>query len=60
MVGRMRLLLDTDTLSFLRQGDPTVSEHAAYYIVRYGQLAFTELTWYEAIRGFRAIQEIRR
>ena len=55
MAAPMRLLLDTDTLSLLRQGDPTVSEHAADYIVRYGQLAFTELTWYEVIRGYRAI-----
>lgn len=51
----MKLLMDTDTLSLLRQGDQTVSQHAADYIVRYGQLAFTELTWYEAIRSYRAI-----
>ncbi len=25
------------------------------YIARYEQLAFTELTWYEVIRGYRAI-----
>ena len=55
MGAPIRLLLDTDTLSLLRQGDPTVSEHAADYIVRYEQLAFTELTWYEVIRGYRAI-----
>ena len=51
----MRLLLDTDTLSLLRKGDPTVSNHATDYIVRHGQLAFTELTWYEVVRGYRAI-----
>jgi tRNA(fMet)-specific endonuclease VapC len=39
----------------LRHGDRTVSKHATDYIVRYGQLAFTELTWYEVIRGYRAI-----
>ena len=55
MVAPIRLLLDTDTLSLLRRGDPRVSEHAADYISRYEQLAFTELTWYEVIRGYRAI-----
>ena len=55
MGAPIRLSLDTDTLSLLRQGDPTVSEHAADYIARYEQLAFTELTWYEVIRGYRAI-----
>ena len=51
----MKLLLDTDSLSFLRQGHPKISEHATEYIARHSQLAFTELTWYEAIRGYRAI-----
>lgn len=55
MAAPMRLLLDTDTLSLLRRGDPTVSKHATDYIVRHGQLAFTELTWYEVVRGYRAI-----
>lgn len=51
----IRLLLDTDTLSLLRRGEPNISRHAVEYIVRYGQLAFTELTWYEVVRGYRAI-----
>jgi tRNA(fMet)-specific endonuclease VapC len=48
------LLLDTDTLSLLRSGHPKVNQHAANYLRVYGRLAFADLTWYEAVRGYRA------
>ncbi|MBM3239414.1 type II toxin-antitoxin system VapC family toxin [Candidatus Poribacteria bacterium] len=52
---RTRVLLDTDILSVLRRGHERVTQHATDYIVTYGNLAFTELTWYEVVRGYRAI-----
>jgi len=51
----VKLLLDTDTISLLRRGNPEISRHAVDYIIQYGQLAFTELSWYEIIRGYRTI-----
>ena len=50
-----RVLLDTDMLSLLRRGHESVTQHARDYIITYGSLAFTELTWYEVVRGYRAI-----
>jgi len=52
---RSRVLLDTDILSFLQRGDQRVTQHATDYIITYGRLDFTELTWYEVVRGYRAI-----
>lgn len=49
------VLLDTDTLSLLRRGHSQVSQRAAAYIVQHGRLTFTSLTWYEVVRGYRAI-----
>lgn len=54
------MLLDTDTLSLLRRGHASVSEHAGAYLRRHGRLAFTELTWYEAVRGYRVIYAHRQ
>lgn len=54
------MLLDTDTLSLLRRGHASVSEHARAYLGRHGRLAFTELTWYEAVRGYRVIHAHRQ
>ena len=48
-------MLDTDILSLLRRGHERVTQHATDYIVTYGSLVFTELTWYEVVRGYRAI-----
>ena len=52
---RSLLLLDTDILSLLRRGHERVTQHATDYIITHGRLAFTELTWYEVVRGYRAI-----
>ncbi len=54
-MSQIKLLLDTDTISLLRRGNPKVSQRVIDYIVRYGQLVFTELSWYEIIRGYRSI-----
>ena len=54
------MLLDTDTLSLLRRGHASVSEHAGAYLKRHSRLAFTELTWYEAVRGYRVIHAHRQ
>lgn len=47
-------LLDTDTLSLLRKGHPQVSFHAASHLKKFGQLVFTELSYYEVTRGLKA------
>ena len=52
---RSWVLLDTDILSLLRRGHERVTQHAKDYIITYGRLVFTELTWYEVVRGYRAI-----
>lgn len=50
-----RVLLDTDTVSLLRRGHPRVTQRAANYMATYGRFTFAELTWYEIVRGYRAI-----
>jgi tRNA(fMet)-specific endonuclease VapC len=52
----IRALLDTDTLSLLRKGHQPVSYHASLYIQQFGQLSFTELSYYEVTRGLKAKQ----
>ena len=52
---RVPVLLDTDTLSLLRREHPRVRQHAADYMATYGMLKFADLTWYEIVRGYRAI-----
>ena len=54
------VVLDTDILSLLRRGHTQVSQRAAAYIVHHGQLTFTSLTWYEVVRGYRAIRAHRQ
>ena len=52
---RPLILLDTDTLSLLLRWHPRVRQHAADYMATYGRLAFADLTWYEIVRGHRAV-----
>ncbi|HEX28631.1 TPA: type II toxin-antitoxin system VapC family toxin [Candidatus Poribacteria bacterium] len=54
------VILDTDTLSLLQRGHKEVVHHAEIYILEHGRLAFTELTWYEIVRGYRAINAYRQ
>lgn len=57
---KSRVLLDTDILSLLRRGNERVTQHAKDYIITHGILTFTELTWYEVVRGYRAIGASRQ
>jgi len=52
---RPKVLLDTDILSLLRREHERVTQQAKDYIITHGRLTFTELTWYEVVRGYRAI-----
>lgn len=47
-------LLDTDTLSLLHKQYPLVSARATGYINQFGQLTFSELSYYEVTRGLKA------
>jgi tRNA(fMet)-specific endonuclease VapC len=47
-------LLDTDTISLINKQQPTVSTHATNYIAQFGQLMFSELSYYEVTRGLKA------
>ena len=57
---RPKVLLDTDILSLLRREHERVTQHAKDYIIIHGRLTFTELTWYEVVRGYRAIDAHRQ
>lgn len=50
----MKVLLDTDLLSYLMRGHPEVTEHARAYLAQYGQLSFSLMTRYEILRGLYA------
>jgi tRNA(fMet)-specific endonuclease VapC len=48
-------LLDTDTLSeLIKLKNPTVTHHALAYTQQHGQLAFSAITRYEVLRGYKA------
>lgn len=49
-------LLDTDTLSLLHKRHPQVSLNAALYIKQFGQLQFSEFSYYEVTRGLKSIK----
>ena len=57
---RSKVLIDTDILSLLRRGNERVTQDAKDYIITHGILTFTELTWYEVVRGYRAIGASRQ
>ncbi|MFN0108688.1 MAG: PIN domain-containing protein [Blastocatellia bacterium] len=48
-------LLDTDTLSLLHKRHPQVSMNAATYMQQFGQLQFSEFSYYEVTRGLKPI-----
>ena len=48
-----QILLDTDIVLLLQRGHETVSRHVINYIISFERLSFSELTWYEIVRGYR-------
>ena len=54
MSGPPRALLDTDTLSYIRRGDPPVWRHAKTYLDYHARFTFSEITPYEILRGLLA------
>lgn len=49
-------LLDTDILSELLKGHPTVREHVAKYLSEHGRLTFSQITQYEILKGLQSKQ----
>jgi tRNA(fMet)-specific endonuclease VapC len=47
-------VLDTDTLSELSRGNPSVRSRAAAYLAIFGRLTITSVTVFERLRGYRA------
>lgn len=47
-------LLDTDTLSFFRRQHPQVLLQVSHYLTWHKQLLFSEMTYYEVTRGYKA------
>ncbi|MBM3212409.1 type II toxin-antitoxin system VapC family toxin [Candidatus Poribacteria bacterium] len=49
------LILDTDIVSLFQRGHKNVLQNVKNYLFSFDMISFTELTWYEIIRGYRAI-----
>ena len=47
------VLLDTDTLSELGRGNPTVNARARAYLMEFGRLTISAVTVFECLRGYR-------
>lgn len=47
------VLLDTDTLSELSRGNPTVTARARTYLAEFGRLTISAVTVFERLRGYR-------
>lgn len=59
----MKILLDTDLLSYLMRGQDEVTAHAGAYLARYQRLSFSIITRYEILRGLyakEATAQVRR
>jgi len=48
-----QVLIDTDIVLLIQRGNKIVTNYAINYIATFDRLSFTELTWYEIVRGFR-------
>ena len=48
-----QILIDTDIVLLLQRGHETVARHALNYIISFERPSFSELTWYEIVRGYR-------
>jgi tRNA(fMet)-specific endonuclease VapC len=53
-MAHTRSLPDTDVLSALMKGDPSVSSAASDYVAAHGFLSFSLITRYEILRGLKA------
>jgi predicted nucleic acid-binding protein len=54
-------LIDTDILSeVLKAKDARVLDHAQQYLADHGRIAFSAITLYEIVRGFRATSAVRQ
>lgn len=60
MAARPRALLDTDTISALMKGDPTVARQARAYLLEHDQLTLSIISRYEILRGFKAKRALRQ
>ena len=50
-------ILDTDILSeVLKRKDPQVLANARQYLIEHQRFAFSEMTFYEIVRGLKATQ----
>lgn len=47
------VLIDTDIVLLIQRGNKIVTNYALNYIATFDRLSFTELTWYEIVRGYR-------
>jgi len=47
------VLLDTDTLSELSRGNPTVNARARAYLTEFGRLTISAVTVFERLRGYK-------
>ncbi len=57
---REQVLLDTDIISLLQRGHEIVTQNAVDYLISFDRLSFAELTWYEVVRGYRAVDARRQ
>jgi len=53
---KTQVLLDTDIVILLNRRHEIVRKHAANYLAHFHILSFTELTWYEIVRGYRLVE----
>lgn len=53
-------LLDTDILSELLKGHPTVKVHAADYLSEHGCLTFSQITQYEILKGLESKKALKQ
>jgi tRNA(fMet)-specific endonuclease VapC len=53
----VKRLVDTNTVSELNKSkNPHVLRHVAGYLLQHGQLTFSLITYYEILRGFKAVK----
>ena len=53
-------LLDTDTVSLINKQDPQVFLNSTIYLGQFGQFTFSEFSYYEVTRGYKAAASTAR